>query len=229
MHKKNALNNIALGVALLFHVTGLIGILLTPYKDWFIHNTPINLLLMAALIFITQQQKNIYFFLFFIITFITGFAVEFSGTHTALLFGHYSYGKILGLQFFGVPLIIGINWFILIYCAGVATNVYENRMLKRINAKGINIKANVQAISFVIDAAVLTVLFDWVMEPVAVKLGFWRWEGGDIPFFNYLSWLIISALLLALFRSLPFKKQNIFAVNLFIIQLLFFMVLRTFL
>ncbi|NEM04400.1 hypothetical protein G3W01_24170 [Escherichia coli] len=30
-------------------------------------------------------------------------------------------------------------------------------------------------ISLVLDGALLTVFFDWVMEPVAVKLGFWQW------------------------------------------------------
>ena len=81
-------------------------------------------------------------------------------------------------------------------------------------------------ISLVLDGALLTVFFDWVMEPVAVKLGFWQWEGGVIPFFNYLCWFLISAALLLLFRYLRFDKTNHFAVHLFIIQLLFFLTLR---
>ena len=229
MHKKNLLNNSALFIALLFHVCGLIGMLFTPYKDWFIQNTPLNLLVMAALIIITQTEKNIAFFLFAAICFIVGFAVESTGTHTGILFGNYIYGNVLGVKFFDVPLIIGLNWFVIIYCVGVTTEAYENRMLKRITEKGIEIKTNVQAISFVIDAAVLIVLFDWVMEPVAVKLGFWQWQNDEIPFFNYISWFVISALLLSLFKQMPFKKRNIFAVNLFLIELLFFLILRTFL
>jgi putative membrane protein len=87
----------------------------------------------------------------------------------------------------------------------------------------------VQKISFIIDASLLAVFFDWIIEPVAGKLGFWQWENGNIPFYNYVCWLIISAFLLALFQRLPFNKRNIFAVHLLIIQLLFFLVLRTFL
>ena len=229
MNKKNFVNNFALFIALLFHIAGAIGILFTPYKNWFIQNTPVNLLVMAALLIITQKQKNIYFFVFMFITFAVGFIVEYTGANTAVIFGHYTYGNILGIKLFGVPLIIGVNWFIVIYCAGIATQLYENRMLKRINEKGVTIKAKVQKISFVIDASLLAVFFDWVMEPVAGKLGFWQWEGGGIPFYNYVCWLIISALLLALFQRLPFKKHNIFAVHLLIIQLLFFLLLRTFL
>lgn len=229
MNKKNLVNNLALFIALLFHIAGAIGILFTPYKNWFVQNTPVNLLVMAGLLIITQKQKKIYFFIFLVITFLVGFVVEYSGANTGLIFGHYSYGDILGTKVLGVPLIIGVNWFIVMYCAGVATQFYENRMLRRIHEKGIAINPNVQKISFIIDASLLAVFFDWIIEPVAGKLGFWTWEGGDIPFYNYVCWLIISALLLALFQRLPFNKRNIFAVHLLIIQGLFFLVLRTFL
>ncbi len=229
MNKKNLTNNIALFIALLFHVSGLIGILFTSHKDWFIQNTPVNLLVMAALLIITQKEKNLYFYLFMFIVIVVGFVLEFTGVHTSKVFGNYTYGNVLGTQLFGVPLIIGINWFIVMYCAGIATTYYENRMLNRINAKGLSVEKRIQKISFVIDAALLAVLFDWIIEPVAMKLGFWHWQSDKIPYFNYVCWLVVSALLLALFQRLPFKKQNIFAVHLLMIQVLFFLLLRTFL
>ena len=84
--------------------------------------------------------------------------------------------------------------------------------------------------SFIIDASFLAVLFDWIMEPVAVKLGFWQWENNQIPTIIIYSWVIISAVVACCFsESLTMNKRNIFAVHLFIIQLLFFLVLRTFL
>ena len=227
--KKVLLNNVALSIALLFHISGLIGILFTSYEHWFIQNTAINLLLMCVLLILTQPQKNRNFFLFLIVTYISGFAVEVIGANTSFLFGDYEYGDVLGAGFFGVPLIIGINWFIVIYCTGVVTQIYENRMLKRLEARDITVSIRMKIISFVTDAALLCVLFDWLMEPVAVKLGYWQWHNDEIPFFNYISWFIISALLLALFRRLDFRRHNIFAVHLFVIQLLFFFVLRTFL
>jgi uncharacterized membrane protein len=30
------------------------------------------------------------------------------------------------------------------------------------------------------------------MEPAAVKLGFWNWNGGHIPIHNYFSWFWTS-------------------------------------
>ena len=56
MNKKNLVNNLALFIALLFHIAGAIGILFTPYKNWFIQNTPVNLLVMVVLLIITQKQ-----------------------------------------------------------------------------------------------------------------------------------------------------------------------------
>jgi len=82
--------------------------------------------------------------------------------------------------------------------------------------------------SVITDGATLAVIFDWLMEPVAIKLGFWKWQG-DIPVYNYVCWFFISLLMLVLFRACKFNKQNKFAVNLLLIQLLFFLILRTFL
>ena len=87
-----------------------------------------------------------------------------------------------------------------------------------------------KALSVIVDGATLAVFFDWLMEPVAVKLGYWAWNGdGSIPMFNYLCWFIVSLLLLAVFHFAKFNKQNKFAVNLLLIQLMFFLLLRTFL
>src|SRR5437764_897317 len=83
---------------------------------------------------------------------------------------------------------------------------------------GIVLNKRMMIMSFIIDASFLAVLFDWVMEPVASKLGYWQWENNNIPNYNYISWIIVSALLLALFRKLNYDRRNIFAVHLFIIQ-----------
>jgi uncharacterized membrane protein len=229
MTKKNPLNNISVFLALLFHISGIVGILFTPYKNWFIQNTYINLLLMASLLLLTHPVKNKKIFAFFIIAFITGFTAEILGVNTGLVFGAYSYGNILGTKLLNVPLIIGINWFIIIYCTGMITQAYEKYMLRKINERGIIINKQMMGASFIIDATFLVFMFDWIMEPVAVKLGYWRWENNTIPLYNYISWIIISAGLLTVFRRLNQDKPNIFAVHLFIIQVLFFLILRTFL
>ncbi len=228
--KESLLQNVALFIVLLFHISGAIGILFSPYRDWFVQNTPLNLILMSLLLIITQTQKNKAFFLFFLISYIVGFTVELIGVNTSALFGHYQYGTVLGWQHHGVPLLIGINWFIIIYCTGIISSKIYNWSDKKLADMQSQVKPSVQLISFITDGALLATLFDFIIEPVAVKLGYWQWLGdGSIPFYNYTCWFLISAVLLTVFRLLPFEKNNRLAVHLFIVQVLFFLLLRVFL
>ncbi len=214
-------------ITLLFHVSGCIG-MFTSHRQWFIDYTPLNLLIVFILVLLTQK-KNWQFFIFVIACFVVGILVEMIGIHTGILFGNYEYGEVLGPKINGVPWLIGINWFVIVYCSGVIVTRFHNWVTGRYASYGRSLPSGLMLLSFVVDAAFLTVFFDWIMEPVAVELGFWTWAEGVIPAYNYLCWFIISGLLQVVFRLLRFDKQNLFAVHLFIIQLLFFAVLRTFL
>jgi putative membrane protein len=161
--------------------------------------------------------------------FLIGIGVEIIGVNTSILFGNYYYGDVLGPQVNKVPLIIGINWFIIIYCCGIAVHTILLKVISGMPLSAITTPQTLKALSIIIDGATLAVFFDWLLEPVAVKLNYWRWNGdGSIPFYNYICWFIISILLLAVFHFLKFEKRNKFAVNLLLIQLMFFLILRTF-
>ncbi len=220
---------IATAIAVLFHIIGLVGLLFFD-KTFFLQSTSINLLLMFALLLWTQHEKNIYFFLFLIVCFCVGIAVEIIGINTKILFGDYTYGNVLGYKVQHVPLLIGVNWFIIIYCCGISIHTLLMKAINSISADTGKKPMVLKALSVIIDGATLAVLFDWMMEPVAVKLGYWTWNGdGSIPFYNYICWFLVSILLLVAFHFAKFNKQNKFAVNLLLIQLMFFLLLRTFL
>jgi putative membrane protein len=218
---------IATAIAILFHTIGLFGMIFFKSTD-FVLTTPLNLLLMAGLLFYTHEKKNVAFLSFFVICVLTGIVVEVIGTSTGMLFGNYSYGKVLGPGIYKVPFIIGINWFIMMYCCGATINRLLTKIIEKLTANSSVATREVQVISVAVDGALLAVFFDWLMEPVAVKLGYWTWLGnGEIPFYNYVSWFLISMVLLFLFKIMPFRKSNKFAVNLFLIQAMFFLILRT--
>ncbi len=220
---------VATAIAVLFHAIGLVGILFFN-REFFVEATVINLLLMFILLLWTQKEKNGFFFLFVVAAFLFGLAAEIIGVKTGALFGDYTYGNVLGYKFMNVPLIIGINWFVIIYCCGISIHTLLMKAIARISSETKTKPIALKAISVIVDGATMAVFFDWIMEPVAVKLGYWKWgEDGEVPLYNYLCWLMVSNIILAIFHFSRFNKQNKFAVNLLLIQMMFFLLLRTFL
>jgi putative membrane protein len=218
---------IATVIAVIFHCIGLIGILFYD-ATLFASLTPMNLLLSAGLLIYTQKEKNSHFFLFATVCCVVGYVVEYLGVNYHLLFGEYHYLPAMGVQWKNVPLVIAVNWFIIMYCCGVTIQHFLNFMWNKLKDEDQPRRANVGFFAIIIDGALLATFFDWIMEPIAVKLGYWEWLGdGTIPVFNYVCWFGISALLMLLFRLLSFPKQNQFAVNLLLIQFMFFLILRT--
>lgn len=219
----------ATSIATLFHVVGLTGILCID-PNFFSALTSLNMLVMLGLIIWTQNGKNRAFYFFILFCFIVGIAVETVGVHTGILFGDYMYRNVLGFSLNNVPLLIGVNWFIIIYCSGVTLYMLTNRIKAKVNLEQKVLYSRWSIYSVIVDGAMLAVLFDWIMEPVAVRLGFWKWLGdGSIPMLNYISWFAVSCVLLTVFSMLRFHKYNLFAVHLLLIQTMFFLLLRTFL
>jgi putative membrane protein len=209
-YKENTNNTFWASVgAIIVHLAGVIGILFFK-RDWFLGLTPINLLLMFILLIWTAANRNRIFYFFVLVAILLGLISEIIGVNTGLLFGKYSYGEVLGQKFWGVPLLISINWFMIVYASGIFT--------RKVLVKIPNI------IQVTIGASIATI-FDWIMEPAAMKLGFWQWDNGIIPVSNYVSWFCISVLLLVLFNRCKFVYHP-FAVYLLIIQAIFFWVLR---
>ncbi len=213
-------------IALLFHITGVLGILFTPYKDWFINNTPVVLLTMFLLLTNTQIKSFKAYIFFSFIAFITGMVTEIIGVNTGLLFGHYQYGQVLGPKIYGVPFLIGLNWFVIVYCAGALLTEVIELLQNKFNIK---ITGLASSIFVIIGGATIATCFDFILEPVAAKLNFWTWENGQVPLLNYICWFIISAILLGVKIFFIKDKINTFASILLIIQALFFLMLNLFL
>lgn len=218
---------VATGIAIAFHLSGLIaiGIFRSPL---FISLTPLNLLVCAALIWWTQEKMNAGFIAFCIAAFAIGFFAEWVGVNTGILFGEYSYGAVLGPGWQGVPYLIGIQWMVVVYCVGICMAMLHNRLVERAEQESVQaFPRGWLAASIIADGALLALLFDWILEPVAMELGYWTWKDNEVPWINYASWWGVSALALVFFHFLPFRKHNIFAVHLLMIQGMFFLMLRT--
>ena len=213
-------------LALLFHGTGVLGILFTPYKDWFVSSTPLVLLFMFLLLANTQLKAFKNFLLSFAIAFVISMATEIIGVNTGLLFGEYQYGPVLGPKILGVPWLIGLNWFVIVYCSG-SFLLHSVKLVERKLTIPLTVPTSTTMV--VLGGAAMATFFDFILEPVAVKLNFWTWNRGDIPLFNYLCWFVVSAVLLRINLQLKQVNTDVFASSLLIIQAAFFLMLNLFL
>ena len=198
--------NIAIGLIWLFHVSGIVGII---YSDptWFIQATPLNLLLSFVLLLInTHLNKKTVFLL--LLCFVTGMVAEIIGVKYGFLFGNYTYGEALGYKVMEVPLMIGINWSILIFITGFIAQFFSNSLWKR-----------------VLIGVSLMLFLDLVMEPTAPKLDFWTFEGGLASFHNYFGWAIVALPLQWAFHKSSAKIEGPYPFHLYLLQFLFFTIL----
>lgn len=195
---------------LLFHAVGIIGFTVEKTRPFFLILVPFHLLLMTVLVVKSHNRLSKKFLYFFIITALTGFITELIGTTTGFLFGDYSYGSTLGTKAAGVPLLMGLLWFLMIYSAGVTIRLSGLKyMLLR-----------------VLFGAILLTALDWLIEPVAIKFDYWSWKNDTIPLYNYVCWYGLSLVLLVVFELFRFKKQSGVALVFLITQFIFFIALR---
>ncbi|RKR85340.1 putative membrane protein [Mucilaginibacter gracilis] len=201
---------IAITIIILFHIVGLVGFFIPAIQPLFLKIVPFHLLLMFAVVVYSHQVFNKKLVAFIAITFVLGFAAEWVGVHLHLIFGNYFYGKTLGLKLFDIPLMIGVNWFLLIYCTGV--------FMQYSGIKNLNLR--------VILGAVVLVLLDVLIEPIAIRFDYWHWAGLTAPGQNYLGWFILSGLMLGIFEAFKFSRQSSVGAVLLIAQYVFFALLH---
>ena len=194
-------------ILIILHLVGVIGIL-SSFSTYIIALTPVNLFISSLFVLIFHPKFDWKFLLFFTIAFLIGMSSEWIGVHTGYLFGNYKYGNVLGPSFDGIPYIIGFNWFMLSVCMGTFSNY---------------VKASVLVRSII--GAILMVLMDYIIEPVAIKLGFWTWFGASIPISNYISWFFVAFLIQWLYHYQK-NQNNPIATWLILSQVFFFIILR---
>jgi putative membrane protein len=171
-------------LVLMFYGFGIPGILLFP--QFFLPFSSFSLMLGAVYLLKTMKQRSKVFYVGLVFTFIVSWFVEWIGVHTGLLFGPYFYGPNLGISWDGIPIIIGLNWCVmLIYSQHVATKILPNgnRFMVALLA-----------------GSHMTAL-DGVMEYCAPKLGFWQFTNSAnehvayAPLQNFIGWLVVATAL----------------------------------
>lgn len=187
-----------------FHLVGFIGFLISP--AYFRSLTPINLLLSAALVILMSNQSKGLFYLTLLLTALAGYFIEVLGVKTGWIFGHYHYGSALGYKLLSTPLLIGVNWALLIYATSQLVQ-FENRYVNCILG------------------ALLMVGLDFFIEQSASRFDFWYWRGARIPLQNYIAWFLISIGINWFAHKELSQKPNLTAKAFYIVQVVFFVAL----
>lgn len=192
----------------LFYFFGIIGIAIPTFRELFAMATPLTLILSLGFVLYNHENWDTKFVLAALFCGVVGYFSEVAGVATGLVFGEYSYGQTLGWQIFDVPIILTVNWLLLIYASAAVCNYFLGHL-------NIIIKA--------IICAALMVGLDFFIEPIAIALDFWSWEHEIVPLQNYIGWFVIAFFLQLIFLNVFNKSEkNIVAVVLFGWQVVFF-------
>lgn len=191
---------------------GIAGHLIKVTQSIMLFLTPITLLISGTVVlfFSLAEEKN-KLLSWVAFTYLATFTLEAIGVATGAIFGNYKYGKTLGLSFLNVPVIIGFNWVLVILGSiAISSLIIKNVLLRSLIT------------------ALLAVGFDFILEPIAIKLDYWQWENNIISLKNYSAWFVI-----AFFSSLIFFKVGAnftpaISKHYFFIQLIFFIILTIF-
>lgn len=195
---------ISIGIIWLFHICGMIGISYGN-KEFFLAFTPINLFISFVLLFINQVQLEKPELNATLIIFFIGMISEILGVNYGLIFGDYVYLDNLGFKVLGVPVLIGVNWIILTFITGsMSSYIIKNKYIAALTG------------------AILMILLDLIIEPVAPLLGFWIFDLPTVPLQNYIGWFVIGLTTQYIYHFNIERKEYSFSINLLLVNAIFF-------
>ncbi len=146
---------------------------------------------------ISDKRTRNFLLLWAMFVIIGSFFIEWLGVKTDRIFGQYVYGETLKPILFEVPIAIGFAWL----CMLLTSASVVQRILLRFS----DFNMLVQGISI----SLLMVLFDIIMEPAAVKLGYWIWLSESIPIQNFFAWFVVSLLFALIGLRIGSFKQKL--------------------
>jgi len=192
----------------IFFTVGIFGLGIPWSRQIFIRLVPLTFIVCLVILGIADQTRNRRLYWVSIIIFLAGWLVEVLGVNTGVIFGQYGYSLHMGPALFGTPFVMGISWLMMLYLTvavvqGITMHPWYRTVL----------------------AAVLMVGFDFLLEPAAIWMKMWFWEGGKVPVLNYMTWFLVSLALASLFPLFRIRIRNRIALNLYVAQMVFFLLL----
>lgn len=149
--------------------------------------------------------KNALIFLF--LSIIISFFAEFIGVNFGSVFGGaYSYSKMFGVTIGNVPVVVILMWASIIY---ISYMVSEHILNYRFAGKFKFWRRLELSFFSSIIAALATVAWDFMLDPIAVINEWWIWNyggvyfqniAGGIPLSNFIGWMIVAFIVVFVFK-----------------------------
>ena len=73
-------------------------------------------------------------------------------------------------------------------------------------------------------SSIFMVGLDFLIEPVAISLDFWSWQGGQIPLQNYIMWFLISLVMHSIIFYSKISFNFLVCLSVILGQTLFFLI-----
>ncbi|NAS31818.1 carotenoid biosynthesis protein [Flavobacteriaceae bacterium R38] len=179
-----------------FTLITIIGVSL-GYQNWFASLTPISLSILLLLI-LWQDNFRKEVFLILSVPFLIGMIVEYLGVNYGFIFGDYYYGNNLGMKIFGVPIMMGINWAILIFISAAISKLISNSYL----------------LSSMAGALLMTSL-DILIEVSSEKFDYRVFRMGFAPIQNYIGWFAVAFITHLIFQKILKKDYFMISFHIF--------------
>jgi putative membrane protein len=192
---------------IIFYFVGIIGIQSQYSRQLFIGLIPFVLLMSFIVILLFHEtsidKKSVICLLTICLL---SYLIEVIGVKTQSIFGAYNYGSGLGFKISDTPLMIGINWVMLVYCSASITD-----------------KLSIHPILKISIASFLMLIYDVIIEHIAPFLDMWYWKDNNVPLQNYIAWFFLAVLFQSLLRMTRFQIRNQISATIFTCQALFFL------
>ena len=210
--KLNRLTNSVFLLLPIFYAMGVIFHLIDRTYPFMLILTPYTILGTAIIGFLPDVlTKNRRLLVWAAGTFLCTLLLEIVGVATGLVFGSYAYGNTLGFGIGEVPVLIGINWTLII----LGSLALVKRWISH---------STLAALA----TAACTVVFDWIMEPVAMALDYWNWDAHTIPLQNYIAWFVIAFIFARVHEAMRLTTSTTIPTLIVGVQAVFFLLLRLF-
>lgn len=170
----------------------------------FLHLVPYVFLMSAIVLVANNKYQNLDHYLFYALLFLFSFGIHVILNYLNLDQLQPDYSSTLGVELFGIPLVVPVIWFFLVNAVnGILRKFPFNTFIASIIG------------SFLI------VIIDLFLEAQATKFGFWSWSGDEVPITNFVWWFSISFGFLFASFKLDIRNHTFTSTSAYILMLFF--------